>query len=110
MTSGSPLVTRTLLTRFHQRCAASNSRVPLAQRDGPLFFSVFFMAVRPSAATPAQFARDVTTTLHGVNPALRITPRPAAGQVRALLAQDGLVAPLATFTSLQALLLAASGL
>jgi putative ABC transport system permease protein len=84
--------------------------VPLAQRDGPLFFSVFFMAVRPAAATPAQFARDVTTTLHGVNPDLRIAPRPAADQVRALLAQDRLVARLATVTSLQALLLAAIGL
>jgi putative ABC transport system permease protein len=84
--------------------------LPLAQYEGPLFFSVFFMAVRSAAATPAQLARSVTTALHAVNPDLRVMPRPATDQVRALLAQDRLVARLATFTGVLALLLAAIGL
>jgi putative ABC transport system permease protein len=84
--------------------------VPLAQREGPLFFSVFFMAVRSVSASPAQLARSVTTTLQGVNPDLRVTPRLATEQVNALLAQDRLVARLAVFGGIQALLLATLGL
>jgi putative ABC transport system permease protein len=84
--------------------------VPLAQHDGPLFFSVFFMAVRSGTATPAQLARGVTTTLQGINPDLRVTPRPATEQVQALLARDRLVAQLAAFGGAQALLLAILGL
>ena len=84
--------------------------VPLAQRDGPLFLSVFFMAVRPSSGVSSQFAGKVTTALRGVNADLKIKPRLASEQVGGLLAQDRLVAQLAIVTSVQALLLAAVGL
>lgn len=84
--------------------------VPLAQRAGPLFFSVFFMAVRPTTASPAQFTQTLSTILHGINPDLRLAPRPAEDQVHALLARDRLIAQLAAFGGAQALLLATLGL
>jgi predicted permease len=83
---------------------------PLAQRQGPLFLSVFFMAVRPTTAAPADVIPGILAALRAIDPGLRLTPRPAADQVDALLAQDRLVATLSAFAGALALLMATLGL
>jgi putative ABC transport system permease protein len=83
---------------------------PLAQRDGPLNLSVFFMAVRSSADSPVLLTRGVAAALTGVNPDLRFTFRLVADQVNASLTQDRLVAMLSGFFGGLALLLAGLGL
>jgi predicted permease len=83
---------------------------PLAQRDDPLLFSDFFIAVRPVSGPPALLARSLTAALTEVNRDLTLSFRPVADQIDAALAQDRLVAMLSGFFGGLALLLAALGL
>jgi len=83
---------------------------PLAQRDDPLLFSDFFIAVRPVSGAPALLARSLTASLTEVNRELTLSFRPVADQVTASIAQDRLVAMLSGFFGALALLLAGLGL
>jgi predicted permease len=82
----------------------------LAQRDGPLLFPNFFIAVRSSMGSPALLSRSVAAALSAVNRDLTLSFRPLADQVDAALAQDRLVAMLSGFFGSLALLLAGLGL
>jgi predicted permease len=84
--------------------------VPLAQRNGPLLFTYFYIAVRSSAGSPALLTRSLTAALTGVNRDLTLTFRPVADQVSESLAQDRLVAMLSGCFAALALLLAGLGL
>jgi putative ABC transport system permease protein len=83
---------------------------PLAQRDGPIGFSEYFIAVRSSSGSPVRLTRSVAAALTAVNPDIELTFRPLADQVSASLTQDRLVALLSGFFGVLALLLAALGL
>jgi predicted permease len=83
---------------------------PLAQRDGPIMFSAFFIVVRPTAGSTAQLTERVAAALRAVDPDLRVTFRPVADRVNAALAQDRLIATLAAFAGALALVLAGLGL
>ena len=83
---------------------------PLAQREFPLYYQFFFLAVRPSAQTPAQISSRVNAAVAALNPNLKITFRPMRERVNAALAQDRLAARLSVFGGALALLLAAIGL
>jgi putative ABC transport system permease protein len=83
---------------------------PLAQREFPLYYQFFFLAVRPSAQTPAQISSTVNAAVAALNPNLKITFRPMRERVNAALAQDRLAARLSVFGGALALLLAAIGL
>jgi predicted permease len=84
--------------------------VPLAQRDGPLLFTYFYITVRSAAGSPALLTRSLDGALHAVNRDLSLTFRPVADQVNESLAQDRLVAMLSGFFGALALLLAGLGL
>jgi putative ABC transport system permease protein len=83
---------------------------PLAQRDGPILFTNFFITLRASAGAPALLARSVSAALIGVNRDLTLAFLPLATQVDESLAQDRLVATLSGVFGGLALLLAAVGL
>jgi putative ABC transport system permease protein len=83
---------------------------PLAQRDDPLLFTYFYIAVRSSAGSPAMLTRSVAAALTAINRDLILTFQPLADQVNASLAQDRLVAMLSGFFGVLALLLAGLGL
>lgn len=83
---------------------------PLAQREFPLYYQFFFLAVRPTAQTPAQILNSVRAAVTAIDPNLKSTFRPMSERVNAVLAQDRLVARLSLFGGALALLLAAIGL
>jgi putative ABC transport system permease protein len=83
---------------------------PLAQRDDPLLFSDFFIAVRPASGSPHLLMRSVAAALTEVNRDVTLSFRPVADQVTASIAQDRLVAMLSGFFGALALLLAGLGL
>ena len=83
---------------------------PLAQRDGPLLYTTFYLAVRSPTDSPSLLTRSVAAALTSVNPDLRLTFRPVSEQVEGLLAQDRLLARLSGFFGVLALLLAGVGL
>jgi predicted permease len=83
---------------------------PLAQRNGPLLVTNFFITLRASAGAPALLIPSVSSALIGVNRDLTVTFRPLATQVDESLAQDRLVATLSGVFGGLALLLAAVGL
>jgi putative ABC transport system permease protein len=83
---------------------------PLAQRELPLYYQFFFLAVRPAAQTPAQISNSVSAAVAAINPNLKSTFRPMKERVDAALAQDLLAARLSLFGGALALLLAAIGL
>jgi predicted permease len=83
---------------------------PLAQREFPLYYQFFFLAVRPAAQTPAQMLNSVRAAVTAIDPNLKSTFRPMSERVNAALAQDRLVARLSLFGGALALLLAAIGL
>jgi predicted permease len=83
---------------------------PLAQRNGPLLFTNFYITLRASAGAPALLTRSVSAALIGVNRDLTLAFRPLATQVDESLAQDRLVAMLSGMFGGLALLLAAVGL
>jgi putative ABC transport system permease protein len=83
---------------------------PLAQQDGPLLLSVFFLAVRSSEGSPIALTRSIAAALTAVNPDLRLTFQLLTDQANASLTQDRLVAMLSGFFGGLALLLAGLGL
>jgi putative ABC transport system permease protein len=83
---------------------------PLAQRTEPLLFTYFYIALRSSSAAPALLAHGVAAALKAVNPEIAMTFRPMTTVVDESLAQDRLVAVLASFFGVLALLLAGLGL
>ena len=83
--------------------------VPFAQAaalrpDTPLRLSI------RTAATPERVVAEIAAALHRVDPGLRYAFRPLVEDVRAAVAQERLVAQLAGFFGVVALLLAAIGL
>lgn len=83
---------------------------PLAQREGPLLFDSFFVALRSEAGSAAPLTREVAAVLTAIDPNLRLAFRPVVEQVRDSLAQDRVLAMLSAFFGLLALLLAGLGL
>jgi putative ABC transport system permease protein len=70
----------------------------------------FFSAVRSSAGSPLRLTRAISEALGTVNGELAVSVRSLSDQVDDSLAQDRVVAALATFFGLVALLLAVLGL
>jgi putative ABC transport system permease protein len=84
--------------------------IPLAQAEGGISLTNFYIAVRPSVGSPALLARSVAAALTAVNPDVTIAFRPLGEVVDESLAQDRLVAILSGFFGALALLLAGLGL
>jgi putative ABC transport system permease protein len=84
--------------------------MPMSQRDDPILFDYFFIAVRAARGSPALLTRSVAAALSGVNRDLTLTFRPLSMVVDESLAQDRLVAMLSAFFGALALLLAGLGL
>jgi predicted permease len=84
--------------------------LPLAQDDGPILQTRFYLAVRSAAYDPGLLTRSVSSALLAVNPDLQLRVRPLSEQLTESLAQDRLVAVLATCFGALSLLLAALGL
>jgi putative ABC transport system permease protein len=83
---------------------------PLAQLEGPVMWTNFYLSVRSQARSPRGLTRELTAALSALSPDLKLTFRPVSDQVDEALAQDRLVASLAGFVGALALLLAAIGL
>jgi putative ABC transport system permease protein len=83
---------------------------PLAQAEGGISLTNFYIAARPSAGSPLLLARSVAAALTAVNPDLILTFRPLSEYVNESLAQDRMVAMLSGFFGVLALLLAGLGL
>jgi putative ABC transport system permease protein len=81
---------------------------PLAQRTSPLFYSVFWLAVRPASGSPGAVSR-MSAALRSVSPDLRITFQPLAERVDAMLTQDRLMTSLSVYAGGLSLLLASIG-
>jgi putative ABC transport system permease protein len=96
--------------RSIRRPAEPTLYLPLAQEDGPILQTRFYIVVRSATPRPQALARSVSAALFGVNPDLQLRIRPLSEQVTESLAQDRLVAILATFFGALALLLAGLGL
>jgi predicted permease len=84
--------------------------MPLAQRTHPLFYSVFWLAVRPASGSLSGAANRVAPALRSVSPDLRITFQPLAERVDAMLTQDRLMTSLSLYAGGLSLLLASIGL
>jgi putative ABC transport system permease protein len=84
--------------------------VPLAQHDGPMLQTYFYIAVRASSGSPSLLMRSVAAALTAVNGDLTLTFSPMETIVDESLAQDRLVAMLSGFFGGLALLLAGLGL
>jgi predicted permease len=84
--------------------------IPLAQAEGGISLTNFYIAVRPSAGSPALLARGVAAALTAVNPDVTIAFRPLGEVVDQSLTQDRLLAILSGFFGGLALLLAGLGL
>ncbi|MCC7123638.1 MAG: ABC transporter permease [Acidobacteria bacterium] len=85
--------------------------LPLAQYDYPVPVSAFIaLNVRPVSGLPAALARDVTTAVSNVDPALTVTTRTLASQVRESIQQEQLLAAISALVGAIALLLSAIGL
>jgi predicted permease len=84
--------------------------LPFTQMAGPILHSDFYIVARARAGSPALLMRPVSNAILAVSRDLTVTMRPVAEQVDAALAQDRLVASLATFFGALAVLLAALGL
>ncbi len=85
--------------------------LPIAQFDVPGFpFASARLSVRAETGSPLLLSKSVAGALAAVHPALALTFRPLAGQIRAALTRDRLMAQLAGALGGLALLLAALGL
>ena len=85
--------------------------VPMAQFDVPGFpFAAGRLSVRTAAGSPALVTQAIAAAAATVHPALSLTFRPLAEQIRASLVRERLMAQLAGFLGVLALLLAAIGL
>jgi putative ABC transport system permease protein len=84
---------------------------PIAQFDVPGFpFSFARLSVRASDGSPALLTKAIAAAVTSVNPQLTLTFRPLAGQLQASLMRERLMAQLAGFFGVLALLLAGLGL
>jgi putative ABC transport system permease protein len=68
------------------------------------------LSVRSNSGSPARLAKSVVAAIAGVNPQLSVTVRPLADQVNDSLARERVLAMLAGFFGVLALLLAGLGL
>ena len=85
--------------------------LPIAQFAVPGFpFASARLSVRAETGSPVLLSKSVAGALAAVHPALALTFRPLAGQIRASLTRDRLMAQLAGALGGLALLLAALGL
>jgi putative ABC transport system permease protein len=83
---------------------------PLAQRNSPLFYSAFWLAVRPASGSLGGAVNRMSAALRTVSPDLRITFQPLAERVDAMLTQDRLMTSLSLYAGGLSLLLASIGL
>ena len=84
--------------------------VPMAQEPlQSIFVAGIFIAVRSEGPSPGRLGRSVAATLASVDPDVRVSFLTGTGIVGFALARDRLVARLATFAGLLALLLTALG-
>ena len=84
--------------------------VPMAQEPlQSIFVAGIFIAVRSEDATPGRLSRSVAATLASVDPDVRVSFLTGTGIVGFALARDRLVARLAAFAGLLAVLLTALG-
>jgi predicted permease len=81
---------------------------PLAQRTSPLFYSVFWLAVRPASGSPGALS-GMSAALRSVSPDLRLTFQPLSERVDAMLTQDRLMRSLSLYAGALSLLLASIG-
>lgn len=85
--------------------------VPIAQFDVPEFpFASARLSVRAKAGSPELLTKSVAAAIAAVNPQLALTFRPLADQIQASLTRERLMAQLAGFLGVLALLLAGLGL
>jgi predicted permease len=87
--------------------------VPIAQRDEPFFARALehvSVNVRSSGGSPGRLAKSVEAAIASVDPQLKVTVRPLADQVNDSLARERVIAILAGFFGVLALLLAGLGL
>jgi predicted permease len=84
---------------------------PIAQLIlSPIVITSINLAVRTPAGSPEALSKAVTNAIGAVNPELSLTFRPIAAQVHASMRSERLMAELAAFFGVLALLLAALGL
>ena len=84
--------------------------LPLAQDTGPILQTRFYLALRSATPQPAALTRSVTAALLAINPDLQLQVRPLSDQVVESFAEDRLIAMLAGFFGVLALMLAGLGL
>jgi hypothetical protein len=84
--------------------------MPIAQFPNGAFFDAARLSVRPKSGSPARLAGVVAAAVAGVDPRLPLTSRVLDDQLRATLVRDRLLAQLAGFFGVLALMLAALGL
>jgi putative ABC transport system permease protein len=85
--------------------------LPIAQFDLPEFsFATARLSVRAETSSPERLIQPVVAAVANLNPRLSLTPRLLSSQVHFALTRERLMAQLAGFLSLLALLMAALGL
>jgi hypothetical protein len=84
--------------------------IPMAQFGTGFPFEAARVSVRATSGPPAQLSVPVAAAITAVNPRLALTSRPLVDQLRGTLTRDRLMAQLAGFFAVLALLLAALGL
>jgi putative ABC transport system permease protein len=87
--------------------------LPLEQHDEPFFARALgsvSLNVRSNSGSPARLTKSVVAAIASVNPSLAVTVRPLADQVNDSLARERVLAMLAGFFGVLALLLAGLGL
>ena len=87
--------------------------MPMVQHQNPFFagsYTAINLNVRTRAGTPSQLARGIAAAIASVNPRLEVTFRPLSDQISDALARERVLALLAGFFGVLALLLAALGL
>lgn len=84
--------------------------LPLGQRRGPLMYDSFFVAVAPHAGSAVQLTETIGAAMRAVNQDISVRYRYVADQVSDVLAQDRVLALLASFFGALAVTLAGLGL
>jgi ABC-type lipoprotein release transport system permease subunit len=87
--------------------------LPLAQHQEPFFLRGLVsinLNVRAASGTPALLARSIAVAIGNIHPQLAVTFRPLADQVDDSLARERVVASLAGFFGVLALMMAALGM
>lgn len=87
--------------------------MPMVQHSNPFFagsYSAVNLNIRARAGSPSQLARGVAAAIASVNPRLEVTFRSLSDQISDALARERVLALLAGFFGVLAMLLAALGL